>query len=39
MEEEIQEFIELGRKDYRDKVFFAEQGLGAEVLWFFTQAI
>ncbi|MBA2781228.1 hypothetical protein [Billgrantia kenyensis] len=39
MDEEIQEFIEIGRREYQEKVFFAEQGLGAEVHWFFTQAV
>ncbi len=39
VEEQIQEFIEQGRKELKEKVFFLEQGLGAEVHWFFTQAI
>ncbi|WP_415895281.1 hypothetical protein ACMXYQ_15980 [Neptuniibacter sp. PT34_22] len=39
MDEEIQEFIEMGRIDHQERVFFAEQGLGAEVHWFFTQAV
>lgn len=39
MDDEIQEFIDFGIRDYREKVFFAEQGLGAEVHWFFTQAL
>ncbi|KDM91815.1 hypothetical protein [Photobacterium galatheae] len=39
MDEEIQEFIESGRREHQEKVFFAEQGLGAEVHWFFTQAV
>lgn len=39
MDEEIQEFIEIGRREHQEKVFFAEQGLGAEVHWFFTQAV
>jgi len=39
MDEEIQEFIEQGRREHREKVFFIEQGLGAEVHWFFTQAV
>lgn len=39
MDEKIKEFIEQERKEHREKVFFIEQGLGAEVHWFFTQAV
>lgn len=39
MDEEIQEFIEMGRREHQEQVFFAMQGLGAEVHWFFTQAV
>jgi len=39
MDEEIQEFIDQEIKEHREKVFFIEQGLGAEVHWFFTQAL
>lgn len=39
MDEEIREFIEIGRREHQERVFFAEQGLGAEVHWFFTQAV
>lgn len=39
MDEEIQEFLEQGRKEHQERVFFIEQGLGAEVHWFFTQAV
>lgn len=39
MDREIQEFIELGRREHQERVFFVEQGLGAEVHWFFTQAV
>jgi hypothetical protein len=39
MVQEIQEFIEMGRREHQERVFFAEQGLGAEVHWFFTQAV
>ncbi|AHF01737.1 hypothetical protein THIAE_08180 [Thiomicrospira aerophila AL3] len=39
MNEEIQKFIEVGQREYQEKVFFAERGLGAEVHWFFTQAV
>jgi hypothetical protein len=39
MDEDLQEFIEQGRRDHSEKVFFLEQGLGAEVHWFFTQAV
>lgn len=39
MDEEIQEFIEMGRREHQERVFFAEQGLGVEVHWFFTQAV
>ena len=39
MDEEIQEFIEIGRREHQERVFFVEQGLGAEVHWFFTQAV
>jgi hypothetical protein len=39
MDKEIREFIDQGRREHREKVFFIEQGLGAEVHWFFTQAV
>lgn len=39
MDEENQEFIEIRRREHQERVFFAEQGLGAEVHWFFTQAV
>lgn len=39
MGQEIQEFIEMGRKEHQERAFFAEQDLGAEVHWFFTQAV
>lgn len=39
MDEEIQEFIDKGIREHKEKVFFIEQGLGAEVHWFFTQAL
>lgn len=39
MNEEIQEFIDQGIQEHKEKVFFIEQGLGAEVHWFFTQAL
>ncbi|HBQ40338.1 MAG TPA: hypothetical protein DD808_07180 [Halieaceae bacterium] len=39
MDQEILEFIEMGRKEHQERVFFAELGLGAEVHWFFTQAV
>lgn len=39
MDGEIQEFLEMGRREHLERVFFAEQGLGAEVHWFFTQAV
>lgn len=39
MDKEIQEYIEIMRKEHQERVFFAEQGLGAEVHWFFTQAV
>lgn len=39
MDEEIQEFLDQGIREHREKVFFLEQGLGAEVHWFFTQAL
>ena len=38
MEEDIEEFIERGRKEHQEKIFFIKQGLGAEIHWFFTQA-
>ena len=38
MENEIQDFIEQARKEQREKVFYFEHGLGAEIHWFFTQA-
>lgn len=37
--EGVQEFIEQDRKEHQEMVFFAKQGLGAEVHWFFTQAV
>lgn len=39
MDEEVQEFIGIGRREQQERLFFAEQGLGAEVHWFFTQAV
>ncbi|ENM5791845.1 hypothetical protein V4V45_003750 [Vibrio mimicus] len=39
MDEDLQEFIDQGRRELSEKVFFLEQGLGAEVHWFFTQAV
>lgn len=39
MSEEIQEFIDQGIREHQEKVFFINQGLGAEVHWFFTQAL
>lgn len=39
MDEEIQEFMEMERREHQERVFFAVQGLGAEVHWFFTQAV
>jgi hypothetical protein len=38
MEEEIQKFIDEGLKEHKEKVFFIQQELGAEIHWFFTQA-
>ena len=38
MEEEIQKIIDEGLKEHKEKVFFIEQELGAEIHWFFTQA-
>lgn len=38
MNEEAQEFIDMGRREYQERWFYAEQGLGAEVHWFFVQA-
>lgn len=39
MNDEIQKFIDEGPKEHSGKVFFIEQGLGAEAHWFFTQAV
>ena len=39
MEDEIQKFIDEGMKEHKEKVFFIEQRLGAEIHWFFTQAV
>ena len=39
MDEAIQEFTRMRHKEYKEKVFFAEQDLGSEVHWFFTQAV
>ena len=39
MDRKIEEFIELGRREHQERVYFVEQGLGAEVHWFFTQAV
>lgn len=38
MNEKNQEFIDQGIRKHKEKVFLIEQGLGAEVHWFFTQA-
>lgn len=37
-EDEIQNFIDECHKEHKEKIFFIEQELGAEVHWFFTQA-
>lgn len=37
MDAEIKEFIEQGRREHKEKIFFIEQGLGADIHWFFTQ--
>lgn len=39
MDHQIQEFIGHGTKEHEERLFFIEQGLGAEVHWFFTQAL
>lgn len=39
MGEDIQELTEMRHGENKERVFFAEQGLGAEVHWFFTQAV
>lgn len=39
MDKDIEEFIEMGRREHQERVFFAKQDLGAEVHWFFTQAV
>lgn len=39
MDEEFRGFIEIGHREHRERVFFAEQDLGAENHWFFTQAV
>lgn len=39
MQKELEEFLEANRIEYRERVFFVEQRLGAEVHWFFTQGL
>lgn len=39
MDEEIQRFIDQGIREHKENLFFTQQGLGAEVHWFFTQAL
>ena len=39
MNEEWNDFLRQLREEYREKTFFIEQNLGAEVHWFFTQAV
>src|SRR5690606_29429661 len=39
MNEELNDFLRQLREEYREKTFFIEQNLGAEVHWFFTQAV
>ena len=33
------EFIEQGRREHMERMFFIEQGLGSEVHWFFAQSV
>lgn len=39
MEKDIQELVEPECRQHREKAFFLEQGLGAEVHWFLVQAV
>jgi hypothetical protein len=39
MNDEFQKFIDEGIKAHKEKIFFIEQNLGAEIHWFFTQAV
>ncbi len=39
MDEDIPKLIDEVNREYRENIFFIEQGLGAEVHWFFTQAV
>lgn len=32
------DFLNKFKEEYQERMFFVEQGLGAEVHWFFTQA-
>jgi hypothetical protein len=38
MNDELKNFIEIDQAKHNEKLFFIEQGLGAEVHWFFIQA-
>lgn len=39
MDEEIRIHLEQVRRDHEERVFFLEQGLGADIHWFFSQAL
>jgi len=39
MDEEIRIHLEHVRRDHEERVFFLQQGLGAEIHWFFFQAL
>ncbi|MBD9412202.1 hypothetical protein [Stutzerimonas stutzeri] len=39
MDEEIRIHLEQVRRDHEERVFFLQQGLGADIHWFFCQAL
>jgi hypothetical protein len=39
MNDEIEEHLERVKREHEERIFFAEQGLGAEVHWFFSQGV
>ncbi|WP_454866909.1 hypothetical protein [Pseudomonas lini] len=39
MEPELEDFLRASRAEHEERIFFLNQGLGAETHWFFTQGV
>lgn len=39
MDEEVEKYLERVKREHEERIFFAQQGLGAEVHWFFSQGV